>query len=400
MTAMKGRVGSIDALRGLVMIIMALDHVRDFIHRGAMTGASPTNVAATTPFLFMTRWITHFCAPVFMLTAGLGAYLYWQRNNPAQAGCPSDKSSLTRFLFTRGLWLIFLELTVMQLAYNFNLSTANPIFLIVLYVLGACMIILAGLIWLPLPLLAAIGIATIALHNLADGIQSQSPVWILLHQVGAFPFAGRIFIAAYSLVPWFAVMALGFCLGPAFSMTVDRRQRFLLRTGIIMTIAFLVVRVINVYGDPSRWSWQSTATFTVLSFINTSKYPPSLDFLLMTLGPALIVLSWLDRLTFSRSNPLIVFGRVPMFYFVLHFFAAHVAIVLLALMRYGRSAMSFMFQPVPSMGGPLKSFPPGFGFDLWVAYVVWIAIVVSLYPACRWFASVKERNRSWWLSYL
>lgn len=381
------------------MIIMALDHVRDFIHRGAMAG-SPSDLATTTPILFLTRWVTHFCAPAFMLTAGMGAYFYSQRNDPAEAGCPTGRRRPALFLITRGLWLIFLELTLMQFAYNFNLSTANPIFLIVLYVLGACMIILAALIWLPVPLLLAISIAVIALHNLLDGIRSTSPVWILLHQVGAFPFAGRIWIAAYSLVPWFAVMALGFCLANVFSWPPERRQRFLLRAGIAMTIAFAVIRAINVYGDPSPWSWQRTVVLTVLSFLNTSKYPPSLLFLLMTLGPALIVLSWFDRMPFSRVNPLIVFGRVPLFYFVLHFFAAHGSIVLLSLIRYGGDAMRFMLQPVPSMGGPAKEFPPGFGYDLWVAYAVWIAIVVALYPVCSWFATVKERNRHWLLSYL
>ena len=395
----RDRLTSVDALRGLVMIIMALDHVRDFIHRGAMSG-SPTDLATTTPILFFTRWITHVCAPVFMLTAGMGAYFYLQRNNPAEAGYHAGRRVLARFLITRGSWLIALELTLMQFAYNFNLSTANPIFLIVLYVLGACMIILAALIWLPAPLLLAISVGVIALHNLLDGIRSTFPAWILLHQVGAFPFAGRIWIAAYSLVPWFAVMALGFCLAGVFSWPPERRQRLLLRAGIAMTIAFLVIRVINVYGDPSKWSWQPTAMLTVLSFLNASKYPPSLLFLLMTLGPSLIVLSWFDRLPFARVNPLIVFGRVPLFYFVLHFFAAHAAIVCLSLIRYGSDASRFMFQPVPSMGGPAKTFPPGFGYDLWVAYAVWIAIVVALYPVCRWFAGVKERNPHWLLSYL
>lgn len=396
---MKTRLGSVDALRGLVMIIMALDHVRDFIHRGAMSG-SPTDLATTTPILFLTRWITHFCAPVFMLTAGMGACFYCQRNNPAEAGCPTGRRALTRFLITRGLWLIALELTLMQFAYNFNLSTANPIFLIVLYVLGACMIILAALIWLPVPLLLTISIVVIALHNLLDGIRSASPAWILLHQVGAFPFAGRIWIAAYSLVPWFAVMALGFCVASVFSWPPERRQRFLLRAGIAMTIAFLVIRVINGYGDPSKWSWQPNATLTVLSFLNTSKYPPSLLFLLMTLGPALIVLSWFDRLQFSRANPLIVFGRVPLFYFVLHFVAAHIAAFVLAVLTYGSSAFTFMWQPVPSMGGDARSFPPNFGWDLWVAYVAWALIVLSVYPLCLWFARVKERRRDRWLSYV
>ena len=392
------RRASIDALRGLVMIVMALDHVRDFIHRGAMSGGSPTDLASTTPILFMTRWVTHICAPVFMLTAGTGAYFYWRNGG-------RSKSELARFLITRGLWLIVLELTLMQFAYNFNLSTANPIFLLVLYVLGACMIILAALVWLPVPALATIGIAAIVLHNLADGIRAQNlgawgPLWNLLHQVGAFPFAGRTWIAAYSLVPWFAVMALGFCLGAVLSRPPEGRQRLLLRAGIAMSIAFLAVRAINAYGDPLRWSWQVSAPFTVLSFLNTTKYPPSLDFLLMTLGPALIVLSWFDRLPWPRSNPLIVFGRVPLFYFVLHFFAAHLAIAVLSLIRYGSSALTFMRQPVPSMGGPAQAFPAGFGYGLWVAYAVWIAIVIALYPLCKWYAAVKERNRSWWLSYL
>lgn len=389
------RVSAVDALRGLIMIIMAIDHVRDFVHRGAMSG-SPTDLATTTPALFLTRWLTHFCAPVFMLTAGLGAYFYLSRH---------DRGRLTTFLVTRGLWLIVLELTLMQFAYDFNLSTANPIFLLVLYVLGACMIILAGLIWLPRPILIALCVAIVLLHNLADGVRAQqfgswSPAWLLLHQVGVFQFAGRVWITAYSLVPWFAVMALGFALGPIFAASSADRRRLLLRTGIVMTIAFLVVRGFNVYGDPSRWSWQPSATFTVLSFLNTTKYPPSLAFLLMTLGPALVVLSQFDRLSFSRTNPLIVFGRVPLFYFVLHFFAAHLAIVLLSFARYGGAAGQFMFQPVPSMGGPAKAFPPDFGYDLWMAYAVWAVIVVGLYPLCRWFAAVKERSQSRWLAYL
>jgi uncharacterized membrane protein len=387
----RDRDASVDVLRGLVMIIMALDHVRDFIHRGAMSG-SPTDLATTTPVLFLTRWITHFCAPVFMLTAGLGAYLYMRHGD-------RTKGQLSWFLVTRGLWLIVLELTLMQLAYRFNFAVANPIFLLVLWALGACMILLAALVWLPMPLLASLSIATIVLHHLADGVRTQS-FWILLHQVGAFPFAGRVFIAAYPLVPWFAVMALGFCLGAVFNRDANTRRRLLLRAGTAMTVGFLVVRAINGYGDPSRWAWQSSTTLTVLSFLNTTKYPPSLAFLLMTLGPALILLSWLDGRRLSRPNPLVVFGRVPLFYFVLHFFAAHAAIVVLSIARYGRAAMGFMFQPVPSMGGPVKAFPPDFGYDLWVAYAVWIALVVALYPVCRWFAGIKERRRSGWLSYL
>lgn len=386
------RVLSIDALRGLVMIVMALDHVRDFFHRAAMS-SSPTDLAVTTPVLFFTRWITHLCAPVFMLTAGIGAYLYWVTGRRTQA-------QLSWFLASRGLWLIALELTVMQLAYNFDFSSRYPIFLLVLWVLGACMIVLAALVWLPVPVLALLSIAAIALHHLLDGLRSTSPLWILLHQVGAFPFAGRVFIAAYPLVPWFAVMAAGFCLGAVFTADSGTRRRLLLRLGTLMTIAFLVIRAINVYGDPSPWSWQSSATVTILSFLNTTKYPPSLAFLLMTLGPALMLLAWWERGSFSRGHPLIVFGRVPLFYFVAHFYLAHALAVMLAAAVYGSAAWRFMFQPVPSMGGPAASFPPGFGYDLWVTYVAWIVVVVALYPACRWFAEVKQRHRSGWLSYL
>lgn len=397
---MRDRLTSVDALRGLAMIVMALDHVRDFIHRGAMS-QSPTDLATTTPLLFMTRWVTHFCAPVFMFTAGIGAYFYLSRRSLGEGG----KSELSRFLVTRGLWLALLEITVMRLAYNFSLSQEYPFFLLVLWGLGFCMIALAALVWLPIPVLSVVSVAAIVLHHLADGVRAQqfgaaAPLWNLIHQVGAFQFAGRVFLTPYPLVPWIGVMALGFCFGGLLQLPSDRRQRLLLRLGIVITIAFVLVRGMNGYGDPSRWSWQATATSTVLSFLNTSKYPPSVAFLLMTLGPALIVLAAFDRMTLSRANPLIVFGRVPLFYFVLHFTAAHAATFALSIVTYGVAAFTFMWQPVPSMGGPAQAFPPNFGWDLWVVYAVWIAIVVGLYPPCRWFASVKEGSRAWWLSYL
>ena len=391
------RIPSVDALRGLVMIIMALDHVRDFFHRAAMS-SSPTDLRVTTPVLFLTRWVTHICAPVFMLTAGLGAYFYWWTGR-------RTKKQLSAFLLTRGLWLIVLELTVMQLAYNFNFSTSYPIFLLVLWVLGACMIALAALVWLPLPVLLASSVATIVLHHLLDGINARSlgafaPLWNLLHQVGAFPLAGRVFIAAYPLVPWVAVMALGFCLGPVFLKGREARQRTLIGAGAGLTIAFVIVRALNVYGDPAPWSPQASPALTVMSFLNTTKYPPSLAFSLMTLGPALLILGMFEGISLARRNPLIVFGRVPLFYFILHFYAAHAAAVLMAAAVYGSAAWTFMWQPVPSMGGPQTAFPPDFGYDLWVTYVMWIVIVAGLYPLCAWFARLKEYRRDWWLSYL
>ena len=378
------------------MIVMALDHVRDFIHRGAMAGRSPTDLSTTTPVLFMTRWVTHFCAPVFMFTAGAGAYFYWKNGR--------TKGQLSWFLVTRGLWLMVLELTVMRLAYNFNFDQTIPFLLLVLWGLGLCMIVLAALVWLPIPLLSTISVATIVLHHLADGIDARrlgaaGPLWYLVHQVGGFPFAGHIFITPYPLVPWVAVMALGFCCGRVLELPAEQRQRLMIRLGVAITIAFLLVRAFNRYGDGEPWSSGDTAVGTVLWFLNTTKYPPSLAFLLMTLGPSLIALAAFDRMTFSRTSPLIVFGRVPLFYFVLHFTAAHIAVFVLATATYGAAAFTFMRQPVPSMGAPPGAFPPNFGWDLWVAYAVWITIVIALYPLCRWFAGVKERNRSWWLSY-
>ena len=371
------------------MIVMALDHVRDFFHRAAMSGASPTDLRVTTVALFLTRWVTHICAPVFMLTAGLGAYFYWQRGN-------RTKGQLSWFLVTRGLWLIVLELTVMQLAYNFDVSSSYPIFLLVLWILGAAMILLAALVWLPIIWLAPLSVATIVLHHLLDGIQ----VWPLVHQVSVFQVAGLTVIAPYTLVPWFAVMALGFCMGPVFTRGPEERRRSLFRIGVGITIAFVVIRALNIYGDPAPWSAQAIPTRTLLSFLNTTKYPPSLAFLLMTLGPAILVLAWLDRRELSGTNPLVVFGRVPLFYFVLHFFLAHALAVVMALVTHGSAAWSFMFQPVPSMGGPAKAFPAGFGYDLWVSYLAWIVIVAALYPLCLRFARFKEHHRAWWVSYI
>ena len=390
------RVTTIDAVRGLVMIIMALDHVRDFIHRGAMT-SQPTDLASTTPVLFFTRWITHICAPTFMFTAGLGAFLWWKRGK--------TKRELSTFLLTRGLWLVLLELSVMQLAYYFKLSLQYPVLLLVLWVLGLSMIGLSLLVWLPMRVLAVLSVAVIVLHNLLDKVNaarfgSASGLWNLLHQVGAFRLDGATFIVGYPLIPWIAVMALGFCCGSLFLGERVSRRRLLIIVGTAMTLGFVILRALNGYGDPAPWAPQNSPVFTLLSFLNTSKYPPSLAFLLMTLGPMFLLLAWFDRSTLKESNPLVVFGRVPLFYFVAHFYAAHIAAVLLAFMRYGGDAVRFIFHPVPSMGGPRELFPPQFGYDLWVVYVVWVVIVIALYPACRWFARVKSERRDWWVSYV
>jgi uncharacterized membrane protein len=382
------RLEALDAWRGLVMVIMALDHVRDFFHAAAMS-FPPEDLARTTPILFFTRWVTHFCAPVFMFASGMGAFLWLQRK-----GSPAG---LSRFLWTRGLWLVVLELTVMRVAYYFSFSPRYPILLVVLWALGGAMIALAVLSRLPLRLLAGVSVSTIVLHNCLDGIQGGA-IWNLLHRQGAFAVGPALVVVAYPLVPWFAVMAAGFCFGRVLLLDGAERRHILVRAGWALTLAFVLIRAINVYGDPSRWSVRGSAVFTLLSFLNCTKYPPSLDYLLMTLGPALLCLAWFDRLDWKAANPLIVFGRVPLFYFVVHFYAIHALAVAMAWARYGY--LPVLFGPLPNMGGPRKLFPADFGYDLWVVYGVWALIVVLLYPLCRWFASVKARRRDWWLSYL
>src|ERR1700722_3169347 len=258
------RVQSIDALRGAIMIIMALDHTRDFFHAAA-TSFSPTDLTHTYPFLFFTRWITHFCAPVFTFTAGLGAFLWLQRDR--------TKNQLSSFLLTRGIWLIFLELTVMRLAYNFNFASRFPILLLVMWELGACMVALALLVHLPYRLLAVLSIAVIAMHNLLDPIspasfRSYAGIWNVIHQPGAIILHGLVIVVRYPLVPWSAVMSAGFCFGRVFLLEPARRQKIIFTTGCASTAAFIILRAINLYGDPERWSSQRSPIFTLLSFLN------------------------------------------------------------------------------------------------------------------------------------
>ena len=380
------RLRSLDALRGAVMILMTLDHVRDFFHIGA-TSFSPTDLARTNTILFLTRWITHFCLPVFMFASGAGAYLWWRQRD-------HTKGQLSRFLLTRGAWFIVLELTVMQLAYNFNVSSGLMVLLLILWIFGICMILMAGLVHLPIRWLLGASVAVICLHNCLDRVQasqfgSAAWVWNVLHQPGVLSVASRSVLVSYTLLPWIAVMAAGFCLGPVLERSPAVRGRILRRLGWAAVIGFILLRALNIYGDPVPWSVQKSAGFTILSFLNCTKYPASLDFLLMTLGPALLVLALFDRHPPTGSNPLIVFGRVPMFFFVLHFYLIHTLEAVMAWLRYGNSALSFVFNPPPSMGGPAQLFPANFGYGLWVTYAVWIAVVACLYPLCRWYANFK-----------
>lgn len=390
------RLTSVDALRGCVMVLMALDHTRDFIHAGAMV-FSPEDLTRTTPVLFMTRWITHVCAPTFMLLAGAGAFLRLERSG--------SRGRLSRFLWTRGIWLVLLELTVMRLAMNFSFDRSNPLLILILCALGASMIALAGLVRVPERALLGLSVAVIALHNLLDGMQASSVgafawVWNVLHQPGVVVVRGMAVVVGYPLVPWFAVMAGGFCFGRLLLREPAARRRALIVLGSAMVAGFIVLRAVNVYGDPSPWSPQETTTLTVLSFLRTTKYPPSLQFLLMTLGPAFLTLAWLDGREGAPHRALVAIGRVPLFFYVVHFWALHVVASLLAWIQYGSASFSFLFHPLPSMGGARELFPAGFGYPLWTAYVVWIAVVAAMYPLCRWFGAVKMRRREWWISYL
>ncbi len=390
----RARVVSVDALRGLVMIIMALDHTRDYFHAGAMAFL-PEDLARTTVLLFFTRWVTHICAPVFMFAAGIGAFLWMRRGRTT--------GELSRFLWKRGFWLVVLEVTVLRLAMNFSLFS-GPVVLTVLWALGFSMIALGFLVRLPVRALASLSLLMIALHNLTDSISasqlfgSVAWIWNILHQPGMIRAGEMVILVGYPLVPWVAVMAAGFCFGHLIVMEgPPRRRQWLIRIGLGLTVAFFVIRGVNDYGDPSPWSWQVPG-MTILSFLKCTKYPPSLDFLLMTLGPAILLLAWMGAARFSKNNPLLVFGRVPLFYFLVHISVVHGLTIPFALVRYGKAG--FLFSPLPSLGGSPQLYPPDYGFPLWVVYLVWLLVVLLMYPLCVWFARLKERREDWWLSYL
>jgi len=390
------RIQSVDALRGAIIIIMALDHVRDFTNISAMS-FSPTDLSRTTAALFFTRWITHFCAPVFAFTAGIGAF-FWYQNKRALP-------QTSRFLLTRGLWLMFLELTLLRFILFFQWNWTGALFILtVFWMLGLCMVILAALVHLPPKILAPLSLFIIATHNLLDPITPDrfgrfAPLWDILHQQAAFPFYGALVAVAYPIVPWVAVMAAGFCFGHILLWDPEPRRAFLARLGLGLTVAFVALRAWNHYGDPAQWSHQPTSLFTVLSFLNTTKYPPSLQFLLMTLGPAVFALACLEGPRFSSRNPLIVFGRVPFFFFLFHMALAHGFAVLLPAFRYGFH--SFLLLPPPSLAGPRDAFPADYGFSLPTTYLVWVAVIGTSYPVCLWYANLKNRRRDlWWLRYL
>jgi uncharacterized membrane protein len=374
------RLHSIDVLRGLVIVLMALDHVRDYF---TAVRFDPLDLTQTSATLFMTRWITHFCAPVFIFLAGMSAQLVSRRCTPAQ---------LSRFLLTRGVWLVVLELTVVNFALNFNLRYEMGAVMQVIWVIGASMIVMAALVRLPVRVIGAIGVAMIAGHNLLDGITPQqfgawAPLWNVLHVQGVTPFG----FVLYPLIPWVGVMALGFALGTIFDLERARRRRMLLWLGSSGIAAFVVLRAMNGYGDPQPWSVQDSFGFTVLSFLDVAKYPPSLLYVLMTLGPGLLLLAAFESARGRFVGILETFGRVPLFFYVLHFFLAHLAAGLLAMaMGFGTTVLTGFFL----------AYPKEWGVGLPAIYLAWLLVVATLYPACRWFAQIKRRRKDWWLSYL
>jgi uncharacterized membrane protein len=380
------------------MVIMALDHTRDFVNTEAQL-FRPEDLSHTTAAIFLTRWITHFCAPVFMLCAGIGAFLRLERTG-------GGVKDLSRFLWTRGLWLVLLEVTVVRIGFFFNVDYRGLVLLLVFWALGLSMIALALLIRLPFRALLAVSVGMIVLHHLLDGVRaagfgSAAWLWRILHEPGLVMAGPPTVIVAYPVIPWIGVMAAGYCLGHVYRMPAAARSRLLIRLGLGLTLAFLILRIANVYGDPSRWKTQASPAMTVLSFLNTTKYPPSLDFLLMTLGPAIALLGVMERYIYGLTSdraPLTVFGRVPLFYFVIHIPLIHAIQIGMTWMRYG--ATPFLFTPPPTLGTDRGVFPPDYGWSLGVTYLVWIAAVVLMYPICLWFMRLKARKRAWWVSYL
>jgi uncharacterized membrane protein len=365
------------------MILMALDHTRDFFSNLRF---QPENLSKATPFLFFTRWITHFCAPTFFFLAGVGASLAMSRGK--------SKRQISRFLLTRGLWLVFLELTVLHWEWQFDMKF--PMFFIVIWALGWSMVILSVLVYLPRKVIFAISLATIFLHNLLDGVNPESfgaiggPLWHVLHVPGLVSM-NPLVIVAYPLIPWFAVMAMGFAIGDVFTWDAPRRQKALLYSGIAAVILFVVLRFTNIYGDANHWSHQRSFGLTLSSFGNATKYPPSLIYLLMTLGPMMIALALLENARGAVSRVISVYGRVPMFYYVLHLVLIHILAYGFAVWQGGDG--SFLSLDT-------ESFPKWYGTNLAGVYLAWVIVVTLLYWPCRWFARLKSRRTDWWLSYL
>lgn len=394
------RIDSIDILRGLVMVVMALDHTRDYF---SYLRFEPENLASTWTALFLTRWVTHFCAPLFFFLAGTGAFFYGRRRTPAE---------LTRFLWTRGLWLIVLEFTLVGTAWTFQFPFG---FFGVIWALGASMVLLAAAVRLPVRWLGALSVIMIATHDLLDGIRpeqfgSMGWVWTVLHVRGfvELPFHLEELVL-FQIIPWVGVMGAGYAFGTLFLLEPERRQRLIFRLGVACTLAFILLRATNIYGNPPAgpggvsqgdWHIQPTVEKTVILFLDVEKYPPSLQFLLMTLGPSFLLLAWRDKRGSREARPsalasvLGTYGRVPLFYYVLHLYLIHTLAVLMAVLFHQP------FEWLLHGAFFLNRLPDGYGHGLPFIYLMWLAAVVILYLPCRWWAELKRTRKNWWLSYL
>jgi uncharacterized membrane protein len=387
------RIESIDLLRGLVMVIMALDHVRMYFGPGTWY-AEPTNLATTTPLLFFTRWITHFCAPVFVFLAGTSAFLYGSRRGTIK--------ETAWFLLTRGVWLVFVELAIVNFAWTFDVSHSFRL-LQVIWAMGIGMIVLAGLVFLPTGAILVAGMILVFGHNLLDtvtvaGSSLSDFLWYTLHQPNTVSIDGTLVSFVYPVLPWIGLMALGYTFGTFYRKDIpgERRRQWLLAMGVGATLLFLLLRGLNLYGEPREWRLQDSALFSLMSFLNTTKYPPSLHFLLMTMGPALISLAAIETLGNRLPGPLIVFGRVPFFFYIVHLYLVHALALLLPVFQGGEWT-DYILSAGAIRSGRLS----GFGLSLEAVYVIWVVVILLLYPLCRWYRTMRKDNPArWWLSYL
>lgn len=386
------RIESIDILRGIVMVIMALDHVRDYFHYGSFF-SNPTDLETTTPFLFFTRFITHYCAPVFIFLAGTSAFLY---------GNKKTKNQLFKFLITRGFWLIILAVIVNNFLWKFDV-TYSFIILQVIWAIGLCMILLSFTVYLPIKYILVLGAILVFGHNALDGITMEgssfkSIVWYILHQQQFLPIGDRFFAFAYPIIPWFGVICLGYCFGQLFKkdFNISIRKKYLVILGTASIIAFFIIRLLNIYGDLTPWELQDTTTKTVMAFFKVTKYPPSLCYLLITLGPALLVLYAIENVKNKITDFFLVFGRVPLFYYFLHVLLIHV-LAIVGMLIFGGNWQDMILTADVFMNAKLSNY----GYSLFVVYLVWIAVIAMLYFPSKKYMLYKTNNKDkWWLSYL
>ena len=389
-TANKTRIQSIDLLRGIVMILMALDHTRDYFNADSFN-FDPLDLERTSVPLFLTRWITHFCAPIFMLLTGTSAFLVGERKGI---------KALSKFLFTRGLFLVVMEHTVFNFGWNFNIHFPEIDFLVI-WSLGVSMIALSGMVFLPKKIILTIGIILVAGHNLLDKVHVagkgfEAFLWALLHEPGMFSFGGKAFFVMYPVIPWIGIIALGYSLGSLYSKEVSsaKREKTLAWLGAGCLVLFVIFRSINKYGDPSPSTFQASPAMNFLSLIKVTKYPPSFLYTLLTIGPALIFLA-LSEMPPGRLGKIVsVYGRVPMFYYILHIYLIHI----LAMFATSFSGHQWSDMIFPGFTNEKLN---GYGFSLGITYLVWLAVISILYPFCKWYDGYKTRHKEkWWLSYL